>query len=127
TLLVDPRFEPLTRLAGADPVGLAANREMVATGVSGALNSGHLVPLMATILTWGTLAIEGAVATLWGLGERAGKWRHVALILFAVTTYIMIPVAGFAVILMAMAAATVQTSRARTAYAGGAMAFLAYS
>ena len=127
TLLVDPRFEPLTRLFGADPSGLAANREMVAAGVSGALHSGGLVPLAAGAFTWGTLAIEGAVAALWALGERAGIWRHVALVVFATATYIIIPVAGFAVTLIAMAMASVRTPRARIAYAAGAIAVFVYS
>lgn len=127
TLLVDPRFEPLTRLAGADSAGLAANREMVAGGVAGPLHSGSLVGLAAQILTWGTIVVEGAVAVLWGIGERTGVWRHVALVVFAVTTYVIVPVAGFAVTLMAIGMATVRTRRARIAYGVGAAAFFVYS
>lgn len=127
TLLVDPRFEPLARLVGADSAGLAANREMVSTGVAGPLHREGLIGFAAQTLTWGTIAVEGAVAVLWGVGERTGKWRHLALILFAVTTYLLVPVAGFAVTLMAIGMATVRTPRARVAYALGASAFFVYS
>ncbi|MCI0677887.1 MAG: hypothetical protein L0Z63_02430 [Actinobacteria bacterium] len=127
TLVVDPRFVPLASGLGMDTGALEANRELVASGMGGSLAMGAAVPAAAQILTWGTLVVESAVAALWALGERVGVWRHLVLALFAVITYVIVPVAGFGFMLLVMGVATVTTTKARLAYALGAVALIVYS
>ncbi|MCI0544318.1 MAG: hypothetical protein L0Z49_07700 [Actinobacteria bacterium] len=127
TLVVDPRFVRLASGLGMDTGALEANRELVASGMGGSLAVGAAVPAAAQILTWGTLVVESAVAALWALGERVGVWRHLVLALFAVITYVIVPVAGFGFMLLVMGVATVTTTKARLAYALGAVALIVYS
>jgi hypothetical protein len=60
--------------------------------------------LLAMILTWGGLVLEALVAVLClsPLSGRDALLRHVALLLFCVTTYAFAPVAGFGCLLAAM-------------------------
>ncbi|MCI0424523.1 MAG: hypothetical protein L0Z47_01575, partial [Actinobacteria bacterium] len=127
TLVVDPRFVPLASGLGMDTGALEANRALVASGMEGSLAAGAAIPAAAQILTWGTLVVESAVAALWALGERVGVWRHLVLALFAVITYVIVPVAGFGFMLLVMGVATVTTTKARLAYALGAVALIVYS
>ena len=127
TLVVDPRFAPVSQLLGMSGEALAANRETVVVAGAGELAVGDSVRIAAQWLTWGTLALESAVAILWGLGERVGKWRHLILGLFALTTYAMVPVVGFGFMLLVMGLATVSTSKARLGYASAALALFIYA
>ncbi len=60
--------------------------------------------MFGTIVTWGGLALEGLVAVLCliSLPGRAAPARHVALMLFCVTTYALAPVGGFGWLLATM-------------------------
>ena len=60
--------------------------------------------LLAAVVTWGGIVVEGLVAVLWSLplAGRTAVARHAALMLFCVTTYALAPVAGFGCLLAAM-------------------------
>lgn len=60
--------------------------------------------LLAAVVTWGGIVVEGLVAVLWllPLAGRTAVARHAALMLFCVTTYALAPVAGFGCLLAAM-------------------------
>jgi hypothetical protein len=112
TLLTDSRFAPVaTVIAGADADDLEINRtvfdamEGAAPGASVAL-LGHTprVALVADVLMWWTLAIEGAVALSF-LSPGAswlGRHRDHLLITFTATTYLAAPVLGFGWLLLVL-------------------------
>lgn len=112
TLLTDSRFsEVATWLGGVPPEVLRANDDTLgdffATGDALAtvqLNGGPRLDLLAHVMTWWTIAIEGAIAVLFLLPTRfaASRWRDPFLILFVITTYSVAPVLGFAWVLCAM-------------------------
>jgi len=60
--------------------------------------------IFGKIVTWGGLALEGVVAVLWlmWLPRVAASARHIALMLFCVTTYALAPVAAFGWLLATM-------------------------
>lgn len=127
TLVVDPRFEPVAKVMGMSSASLAANRELVAAGMEGVIESSSGVVAMARVLTVGTLLLEGAVALTWALGDRMGRLRHWLLVTFAAVTYLMVPVAGFGFMLLVIAIATVNTRIGRLGYAFGAFGLVAYA
>src|SRR5436190_1875544 len=77
--------------------------------------------LAAALATWGTLALEAAIAAL-SLAPLPGRvaegLRHAALLAFCLTTYALAPVAGFGWILVALGAAQCrpESQRLRAAY-----------
>lgn len=124
TLLVDPRFEGFTRLAG----GLSSEQIEAARAalgrhadfgtleaLSAATPSAEIKWVAFAITAW-TLAIELAVsiAFCWRPGHGLSKFRDVALIIFCATTYAVATVDGFAWLLIAMAVAQCEVDRART-------------
>jgi hypothetical protein len=120
TLLTDSRFVPVaTVIGGVDADDLAVNRtvfnamEGAARGASVAL-FGHTprVALVADVLTWWTLAIEGAVALAF-LSPGAswmGRHRDHLLITFTVTTYLAAPVLGFGWLLLVLGLAQARST-----------------
>lgn len=135
TLLRDPRFEPIAVLVGgADEDGLEADRVAVSDFTQHAeldeqivVSAGPRTREVALGLTWYGLAIEGAVAAAFVLPLRA-RWRllrPMLLIVFCVTTYTVVPVTGFALLLLAMGFAHEGQAAARRAYlAAGVYVFV---
>lgn len=118
-LLADERFAHFTSwTTGVSLEALAGNRELrellvhghlTGTAVSSVeLTGGAQVAWLATLLTWWTVLIEGALGLLFVIPTaRVAKqmpWlpavRNTLLILFAVTTYSVAPVRGFGWMLM---------------------------
>jgi hypothetical protein len=119
TLVVDERFEGLSRLVGDMPAEvLEHNREILGQHVDGPVQAGAAPPILgarfdafAWFATGWTLAIEAFVAIGFLLGAR---WRHAALMVFCATVYSAAPVAGFGWLLVAMGVAQCSTDEART-------------
>lgn len=62
------------------------------------------IVVLAKMLTWWTIIIEGliAVAFLWPKGRLISKWRNLFLLAFLLTTYSIAPVIGFGWVLTIM-------------------------
>ena len=114
-LLTDGRFFGVSSFFGGIPLqeirlGDLARRDLLVFGdlrESIALPSSPRLGVLAQVLTWWTLFIEGAVALLflWPEDRGPSRWRDPALLLFIATTYPVAPVIGFAWVLAAMGAA----------------------
>lgn len=128
TLLTDSRFVPLATVIGGVRVDdLTVNRtvfdamEGAAPGASVALlGRTARVGLVADVLTWWTLAIEGAVALAF-LSRGAswfGRHRDHLLITFTATTYLAAPVLGFGWLLLVLGLAQCRSTagHVRVAY-----------
>jgi hypothetical protein len=124
TLLVDPRFEGFTRLAGGlsieqiDTARAALDRHSdggALEAVAAATPSVWLERLAFAITAW-TLAIEFAitVAFCWWQDRGPSKLRDALLILFCVSTYAIATVEGFGWLLITMAVAQCEADRTRT-------------
>jgi hypothetical protein len=88
-----------------------------------ALEEGARNPWVAWSFTiWGA-AVETAVAATFLLPlPRRWAWaRHAALIAFAATTYLIVPIGGFGALLLVLGATMVETARARAAYVVGGL------
>jgi hypothetical protein len=119
-LLSDPRFASMAvYLCGADLeqrsrhlVALSRIRAGVSAREDVAVPRG--VWRMALWLTWWTIAIEMVVAILFlAPGEPFEVWRVSALVLFAVTTFVFVPVPSFGEILLIMVLASTSDERLR--------------
>jgi hypothetical protein len=120
TLLTDSRFAPVaTVIGGADAHDLEVNRtvfdamEDAGPGASVALlGLTPRVAFVADLLTWWTLAIEGAVALAFlSPGARwLGRHRDHLLITFTVTTYLAAPVLGFGWLLLVLGLAQLRST-----------------
>jgi hypothetical protein len=113
TLLTDVRFEDLTRRAGRMSVdALDHNRRVLAPlpdGAElvdpGALELSAAFRMLVAAATWGTLAVEAALAVLFlipAADRRVDALRHGTLLTFCLVTYAVAPVAGFGWLLLAM-------------------------
>ena len=122
-LIQDPRLAPFTeRVGGLDPSQLAERRAFLGLHVDGPAHGLPEAPpeperlrVAATVATFGTLGLEGAVALafLWPLERRA--WlRHALLLLFCATTYAVAPVMSFGWLLLAMGVAQTERGATRT-------------
>lgn len=117
-LLADPRFSLIADVVGGvDPEVFQLNRELIATLYSPTmdvsqvtLELGGRVRGLALVMTYWGIFIEAALAITWlaPLRGRARAARHVALLLFCVTTYGLVAITGFAGILLAMAASVAE-------------------
>lgn len=123
TLIVDPRFEGLTLLVGGvSPEWLEAARAQLAQHIDGgpwaggALNEPKRFLALAWFATAWTVVWEALVAVcfLWRQGHGPSRLRDASLIVFCATTYAVAPVSGFAWLLLAMAVAQCDPTRART-------------
>ena len=129
-LLTDPRFAPIARWAGGlSPEGLAANLGMISEAPSTAhLVSSPRIQAIASGLTLGALVVEPLVAVSW---LSPAKWsrsaRHVSLIGFCFLTYFVVPVAGFGIILLAMALTHADSADVRKNYFLGMAALYIWS
>jgi len=123
TLLADSRFEDLSRLAGGlSPEAIASHREALARHADGGplAAAGPLLTrrfdLLAQLLTFWTVAIEGllALAFLWPGRSGPARLRDACLLLFCATTYAVATVDGFGWLLIAMGVAQCPPERGRT-------------
>lgn len=114
-LLTDSRFEHLAEWLGDIPLS-TAKRNHLAEKV---LTTGHLdgldvreatlkmtsrVKVLAQVLTWWTVIIEGILAAVFLIpgGHRWRVLRNLLLLIFAATTYLVATVKGFGWLLVIM-------------------------
>jgi hypothetical protein len=118
-LIVDPRFEPIARLAGGvDAEQLDALRAFLRTHAdlavapAGPEIPGRLVQVAQLLTSW-TLGIELAIALgfLWPRGRGPARWGDALLLVFCATTYPLIGIEGFGWLLLAMGAAQCERDR----------------
>ncbi|HAS10919.1 MAG TPA: hypothetical protein DCS55_10460, partial [Acidimicrobiaceae bacterium] len=137
TLVRDDRFEPIAVLiGGAEEDQLVQERgvitQLTSTGAAGdavEIETGARTRSVALTFTWVGLIMEGAVAAAF-LAPLRGRWqllRAVALIGFCVTTYAVLPIAGFAVLLLTMGLAHAHRPGVRRAHAIAAAAILVWN
>jgi hypothetical protein len=115
TLLNDNRFRGVAEVFGATNGGdFHYNKLAVAELVRFdspismvTLREGTRIATVAQVLTWWTILIETLIAAAFLLPTRTllARWRHLLLICFAVTTYVVAPVIGFGWLLMVMGVA----------------------
>jgi hypothetical protein len=139
TLLTDPRFaEAAMLIGGLTRDQLAANRRALEAVPDGAelLDAPIVIEpprlrLLATISTWGILALETCVALLmlWPLTTRLVFLRHIVLLAFCLVTYAFAPVAGFGWLLLVMGAGQTDASDRwlRRSYVAAFLLVLFYS
>jgi hypothetical protein len=113
-LLRDHRFESVSWLWGGVPLAdLRLNRVLEARLLDASVNAVTLhatarIRVLALLMSWLTLLIEGTLAVLFLMprpGRRAHVWRASALIGFVLATYAVAPVVGFGWLLIAMGVA----------------------
>lgn len=107
-LLIDPRLSRAATFAGAIPADVVlanlsevarARDAMAGTTLSGA----PAVSTLATLLTWTTVLLEGALAAAFLLPGRVPQWvRDVLFLAFLAGTYALAPVLLFGILLAAM-------------------------
>lgn len=125
TFLTDNRVETVARWFGQmNPSTLPTNRllrEALASfpceTISATLSTTPALQRLALVSSYWTLLIEGAVAVSFLLPDRvplAAKLRDAFLMLFIGTTYILLPVIGFALTLTVMGFAQCPRDRPRT-------------
>lgn len=126
TLVRDDRFEPVAvAVGGSDEDTLEHDRlaitEFTSTATAGEaieVDTGPRTGRVAMAFTWFGLVMEGAVAAAF-LAPLRGRWllaRAATLIGFCLTTYALVPVAGFALLLLTMGIAQTQWPRVRRAH-----------
>ena len=121
---VDGRFEDLGRLLGRGADDLDRTRAWLDAAPGepppegAAFVETRALRRAATVFTWATLLLEGAVALAF-LAPRASslaRLRDAALLLFCAGTYAIAPVAGFGWILLSMGVAQSDSARWRALY-----------
>lgn len=137
SLLFDSRFETVAREVGGTSSHLfdegAASLQRLATtpavGGTALIEEGPRNRGLAQVFTgWGIL-IESLVAVAFLLPlRRRWEWaRHSALLAFAVTTYLVVPVGGFGTLLLVLGSAQATSDRLRVGYLWGGAALLLWS
>jgi hypothetical protein len=124
TLVEDRRLERFaTALGGLDEGALLARRAFVGAYGPGPAREAPPEPprlrRLALAATWGTLAVEAAVAAAFLAPLAGAAWlRHALLLLFCATTYAVAPVASFGWLLLAMGVSQCppEARRTRLAY-----------
>jgi hypothetical protein len=139
TLLTDERFADTAQLVGGlSEAQLAENRRYLAPLPGGAerLDPPRLVEpprlrALASVATWGGLALEATVALLFLLPGGGGRdpLRHAALLLFCGVAYAIAPVAGFGWLLLVMGLVLCQARQRllRGAYVAAFLLVLVYA
>jgi hypothetical protein len=120
TLLVDERFEGLTRLIGGLSIeAIDQNRIILERHLDGASpTAGERVTLTprfigsASLATWWTLVIEAVVAIGFLVGPQ--RRRHASFMVFCSTIYAAAPIEGFGWLLVAMGTAQCSAAEVRT-------------
>jgi hypothetical protein len=125
TFLLDRRLEMGAFLfGGLTPQILQGNREAFATlqavdpSAEVTLATTALLSALSVVLSYWTLLIEGAIAISFCLPQPRWLYRNRdgLLILFLVTTYLLIPVIGFAALLALMGFAQCCANRSKVTY-----------
>jgi len=137
SLLFDDRFETVARIAGgtthamrtANLDGLNALAVDPDGGGWQQLQEGTRNVAVAQAFTWWGLVVESAVAVafLVPLRRRWEGLRVAALVAFAGTTYLVVPVGGFGTLLLVLGAAQASSDRLRVAYLWAAIGLLAWA
>ena len=137
TLVRDPRFEPVAVIVrGGAQDDLDRQRSAISAftvdGEAGDVIELTTAPGMrsaARVFTWLGLVLEGLVATafLMPLPNRLQIVRTVALIAFCVMTYSVIPVAGFALLLLTMGLAQARSAAERRVHLIAGILVLAWN
>lgn len=126
-LLTDPRFEPVARWGGGLTVAdLAANASVLSSPDPGSLVSTGRVTALASLLTWGTVIVESAVALAFLLPASA-RLRHGTLLCFFAGAYIATPVGGFGFALTVMAMSMTDDRRLQNVYVAVLAVLLAWA
>lgn len=136
-LLVDPRFRGVTELVAGVPVDRVHANAAALSEAAWSWRGDPVVQLAgieavagaAVFLTVATIVVEAGVALtmLAPDGRRTGIVRSAMLAVFLVTTYLIVPVSRFGVLLAAMGVAQASaTPRARMAFAIGAIVLTAW-
>lgn len=124
-LLCDVRFsETLARVPGGMSVpalqdnyhAMAQLREPGSTAISTTMAYPPRISNLAVVMTWWTIAIEGllAIVFLWpNTGRRLNLTRNLALIGFALSTYVVAPVMGYGFTFMIMGYANCEPDERR--------------
>lgn len=129
TLLTDPRFEPLVAgLTSIESATLEMNRALANTSTTTfTLDGVTQVTGLAGLLTVGTLVVESAVAASW-LFRRVPSWlRHISLGAFGLITYAIVPVAGFGLVLFAIACGASDSLVVQRRYFAGGMVLFVFA
>lgn len=133
-LLFDPRFIGVgPALSGLSFAEATANYD-VSRAVLAIGDADAAVPVfdapgvrrVALGMTWWTLAIEGLVAVCFLAPPRSflGRARHVVLLAFLVTTYVLAPVMGYGWLLIALGVAQAPIEKHRPLLPAFAVAFV---
>jgi hypothetical protein len=108
TLLVDKRVVPLLKqVLGLDQATTQVNLERMKSVIDGSGSTAvtlirpSLLRHGAMVLTWWTILIEILIAITF-LVPRLGRWRDEFLQVFLLTSYTLIPITGFGLILVAL-------------------------
>lgn len=120
TLLSDIRFIPLAVHCGGLRREDRARHALALARVRGGVSDREQVTVskrmrgLALLLTWWTIAIEGAVAIAF-LDPLVGSdtVRIVCLVMFAITTFVCVPVPAFGQILLVMLLVSIQSPHQR--------------
>lgn len=137
TLLRDDRFTPAAVIVGGaeEPVLERQRYEVAEFLIDGDVGD-HLVvregprtEQLARLFSWWGLAIEAtiAVAFLAPFRGRARLLRPVSLLTFAATTYLVVPVIGFGLLLMTLGITQVDGTHWRRAFVYGSVAMFFWS
>lgn len=136
TLVRDPRFEPVAvTIGGHEAEALDRDRMAIAditssarAGASIDVETGPRSRPLALAFTWFGLVTEGAVAAAF-LAPLRGRWqllRAVTLIGFCLTTYAVLPIAGFALLLLIIGMAHSSRALLRRAHLGAGAVILVW-
>ncbi|HWP56603.1 MAG TPA: hypothetical protein VNL14_01810 [Candidatus Acidoferrales bacterium] len=122
-LLLDFRFWPMASWLGGLPQEVLVDNARLygqmtmSSGVpfSVQLKSSLLISWIAQILTWWTVVLEAAISIVFLAPSRRVSTftRNVLLWLFTLTTYVWVPIIGFASSLLVMGLAQTELSRQR--------------
>jgi hypothetical protein len=123
TLILDPRFESFTRLAGGLGVEqldalrgfLRVHADLDPPALPPPPQPGRFVAVAQAVTLW-TLAIEAAIAVafLWPRAGAVRRARDALLLCFCATTYTIAGIESFGWLLLAMGAAQCERQRAAT-------------
>jgi hypothetical protein len=111
TFLTDTRFETVALMGGVPREDLAHNYDarrllqmFPSEQTAATLESSSRLPLMAVVMAWLTVLIEGAVAATFWLRFRIADLdiHNWLLMAFCITTYSLAPVLGFGFVLVTM-------------------------
>ncbi len=124
-LLFDERFAGLARHVGgvsefsselnASARRALVNYDSVLDAVKLSSDSGSL-PLLAAFITWWNFLLQALIAVVFAAPARTrpARWRHPALLLFVLSTYLFAPVIGFGWLIIILGVAQLDPAATRT-------------